>query len=127
MSSVVSPQDNPKTNETVGFLSDENSGTKFESENPLPPSMHASPSKTECLFVVLCSPDGGFWPWTTCALGFLAGFFCDGVCLSLFLFDTRVGMANYMPFQMHTLEHIAVISMFRYLIGTAHINIVIMM
>lgn len=74
-------------------------------------------NENACLYVVLCPSDGGFWPKLTCVLGFLSLFVVDGICSSFFLLDSRVGMAEYLPPGTFTLEHLAVIYLFRYLIG----------
>lgn len=81
-------------------------------EDPVPP-----PDEDANLAVVLCPPDGGSWSRFTCALAFAAAFICDGLCLSLFLFDDRVGIVD-LPYRTRTLEHVAVICLSRYLIGT---------
>jgi len=69
------------------------------------------------LFVILCPPDGGNWALLTCILGFLALLICDGVCLSFFLLDGRLGMVENLPPGTRTFEHLAVIYLFRYLTG----------
>jgi len=74
-------------------------------------------NENACLYVVLCPSDGGFWPKLTCVLGFLSLFVIDGICSSFFLLDTRVGMAEYLAPGTYTLEHLAVIYLFRYLTG----------
>jgi len=84
------------------------------------PPLEAGPpplaqNKNACLYVVLCPSDGGFWPKLTCVLGFLSFFVDDGICSSFFLLDSRVGMAEYLPSGTNTLEHLAVIYLFRYL------------
>lgn len=88
-------------------------------ENTPTPSSVQSDLHNKDTFVILYPPERGFWSVFTCVLGCMAMFICDGICLSLFLFDDRVGMVNCIPFHMHTLEHIAVISLCRYLIGTS--------
>jgi len=86
------------------------------------PPLEADPppiaqNENACLYIVLCPSDGGFWPKLTCVLGFLSLFIIDGICSSLFLMDNRVGMAEYLPSGTYTLEHLAVIYLFRYLTG----------
>lgn len=97
--------------------------------SPVPPSVPpAVPAAyRECteeeaasclLSVVLCSPDRGPWPKITSLLGFVATLICDGVWLSLTLFDGRVGITERLPSeQTRILEHMAAISLFRYMIG----------
>lgn len=85
---------------------------------PAAPVPSTEPSNDRaCLFVIHCPLENDPWATFTCILGFLAAFVTDGICLSLALYDGRVGMCEYVPDDMHTLEHIAVISLFRYLIG----------
>ncbi|VVC30192.1 Major facilitator superfamily domain [Cinara cedri] len=67
--------------------------------------------------VVLYPPDEGFWSVCTCVLGFLASMILDGVCLSLFLYDSRVGMTEQVSRPMLALEHLAIICLCRHLIG----------
>jgi len=86
------------------------------------PSLEAGPpplaqNENACLYVVLCPSDDGFWPRLTCVLAFLSLFVVDGICSSLFLLDSRVGMAEYLPSGTYALEHLAVIYLFRYLTG----------
>lgn len=69
--------------------------------------------------MVLCPPDGGAWSKFTCLLAFAAAFVCDGVYLSLFLFDARVGMSDRVPAGMRTLEHMAAVRLCQYATGTA--------
>ncbi|KAE9531211.1 hypothetical protein AGLY_010417 [Aphis glycines] len=94
------------------------------------PSLEAGPppldqNENACLYTVLCPSDDGFWPRLTCVLAFLSLFIVDGICSSLFLLDSRVGMAEYLPSGTYALEHLAVIYLFRYLtepFSCAYIN-----
>ncbi|VVC24464.1 Major facilitator superfamily domain [Cinara cedri] len=75
--------------------------------------------------VLMCPPDGGIWSVLTCVLGFVAMMILDGVCLSLFLYDSRVGMTEQVSSPMPALEHLAVIGFCHYFIETfscAYIN-----
>lgn len=80
-----------------------------------------SSASDHVLCVVLHPPDEGYWLKSTWLLSFAASFAFDGVCLSLILFDARIGMVDSVPPQTRTLEHIATVFLFRYLVGMYHI------
>lgn len=69
------------------------------------------------LSVLMCPPDGGISSVYTCVLGFAAAMILDGVCLSLILYDSRVGMTEQVSSPMFVLEQLAVIYLFQHLIG----------
>lgn len=112
---VVKPAESVTSSSESEYLEFQNS----DAENSPPAPRPSQPSDEQrCVFTVLCPPDGGPWARFTCALAFVAALICDGVCLSLFLLDSRVGMAEYLPPRTYTIEHAAAVTMFRYVIGT---------
>ncbi|XP_050434778.1 uncharacterized protein LOC126841985 [Adelges cooleyi] len=70
-----------------------------------------------CLFVVQCSQEGDDWALATCLMALALTFIGDGVFLSLFLFDSRFGIADRVPPGTRTLEHMAIYALFFYAIG----------
>ncbi|XP_022165777.1 uncharacterized protein LOC111030543 isoform X2 [Myzus persicae] len=111
---TIDPTPGPSTDDPLmEFIS-------FESKQSMEPRFEEA-----YLFIILCPPDGGPWALLTCILGFLALLICDGVCLSFFLLDGRLGMVENLPPGTRTFEHLAVIYLFRYLtepISCAYIN-----
>ncbi|VVC29114.1 Hypothetical protein CINCED_3A008122 [Cinara cedri] len=58
----------------------------------------------------MCPPDGSFCLVFTCVLGFAATMILDGVCLSLFLYDSNVVMAEQLlSSSLSALEHLSVV------------------
>lgn len=103
---TIDPTPGPSTDDPLmEFIS-------FESKQSMEPRFEEA-----YLFIILCPPDGGPWALLTCILGFLALLICDGVCLSFFLLDGRLGMVENLPPGTRTFEHLAVIYLFRYLTG----------